>query len=248
MKKVIFVMIFASIFISACQVESVYENDEEFNELVASGNKKMTEKDSNGAIKDYTKALEIEETPEVLFSLASAKFFINDFKGALKDINKVLQMKKDSFYYVRRAEIYSAMRDSDNALDSINEAITMNDKEPWSYYIRSNLKFEKGDNQGALNDISVALTKDIRIKAERGQYYAQMAKIKFAMGDIKKALEDINKGIEIIESEQNSNNPDERLSEVEMMELYKNRADIKFAFGDTDGAQEDVKKLESFKK
>ena len=67
------------------------------------GNAKAKVGDFNGAINDFTKAIELDsENAEVYYSRGAAKFLLGDRTGALKDLNKAGELGYAEAYGVIR--------------------------------------------------------------------------------------------------------------------------------------------------
>jgi tetratricopeptide (TPR) repeat protein len=249
-------LLFLAIGLFACE-SRVFVDDSEYNDFLVSGQSKMGNGDLKGAIEDLGTAVGIKQTPETYVLLSQAKLWTGDAQGALEEINNALQMKgsrNNSDYFLRRAEIEYVLNDFPEALKDTEKALIVekefpiNKNEGWIYSVRSKIKFDMGDKQGALDDINSALLyKDEIAESNKGLYYAQRAKMKFDMDDPKAALEDLNEAIKIIEPLRDSGNTKESVAAEEIRRIYQQRADVKLALDDKEGAEKDIEKSKTFK-
>ena len=78
-----------------------------------SGNKKFDEGDYQGAIDDYSKAIELDpENPEIYISRALCKKFSKDYKGAIDDSTKAIELDPENpARYITRAYSKSYLED-----------------------------------------------------------------------------------------------------------------------------------------
>lgn len=129
MKKNLIMLVLLSFFLIGCGTEKEKNEAEQFdglatdyyyeanNKFIDSGHVKMKEGNYQGAVEDFTKA--IEELPGYAYAYgfrAWAKLETEDLEGALIDINKALELKDDAHdFYIWRAQIYRAMGDSQAA-------------------------------------------------------------------------------------------------------------------------------------
>lgn len=256
MKKCLFMLLFLTIVLFACE-RRVFVDDLEYNDFLISGQSKMGNGDLRGAIEDLKTAIGIKQDPDTYALLSQARLWTGDAQGALKEITNALQMEgasSNSTYFLRRAEIEYVLNDLPEALKDAEKALivekesSLNKNEGWIYSVRSKIKFDMGDKQGALDDINSALLyKDERLKSNKGLYYSQRAKMKFDMDDVKGALEDVNEAIKIIEPLRESGIGEESVAADEIRRIYQQRADVKLVLGDKEGAEKDIEKSKTFK-
>lgn len=186
------------------------------------GNLKIDSGDYQGAIADYSEALNVDEGYwKAYINRGNAKNQLKNYLGAIEDFNAVLAIDSGAVNaYVNRANSYKLLGDPASAIRDYDRAIRMNPDQIELYTNRSNTKYELKDYQGALEDISEA----IRRKPDYVNGYSNRAYIRKAMNDLSGALEDYSRAIEL--------KPDNS-------DLYTNRGNLKFQTGDIQGALSD---------
>jgi hypothetical protein len=91
------------------------ENIQKAKAFVNSGIEKDKHKDYNGAISEYSKALEIDaDNAEAYCKRGLSKKEIKDYKGAIEDYSKAIEIEPDGSYYYSRglAKIESGLKES----------------------------------------------------------------------------------------------------------------------------------------
>ncbi len=186
------------------------------------GNLKIDNGDYQGAIEDYSEAINVDEGYwKAYINRGNAKNQMKNYLGAIEDFNAVLAIDSGAVNaYVNRANSYKLLGDPSRAIQDYDRAIRMNPDQIELYTNRSNTKYELKDYQGALDDISEA----IRKKPDYATGYSNRAYIRKAMDDLPGAIEDYTRAIEI--------KPDNS-------DYYNNRGNLKFQTGDMQGALSD---------
>lgn len=185
---------------------------------------KAAEKFYQSAIKDYKKALKINQTSFVLYTnLAKAQTKIKDFKGAAqsyKEATTLDSIHSDPFREYGKALILIGKYDE--GLAELEKAIAINYDDFEAFFERGKLRETAKDKAPALEDYARA----IEIKPN---YEAPYLKRGILYNNVKKdyvlALNDLNKVIEI-----NKNNVD----------AYLWRGKAKYNLGDFKGADKDL--------
>ena len=85
---------------------------------------KFLNKDFQGAIDEYNKAIELDNSLyKVYNNRANAKYYIGDYEGAIEDYNKALEFTpNEGFIYYNRGNAKLALKDFNAALDDYNIA------------------------------------------------------------------------------------------------------------------------------
>ena len=116
----------------------------------------------NNAIKDFTRALEINPNyVDALINRGSAYSQLGRFNDALIDFNHALKFeKKDSELYNKRGEIYLQNNMFDQAIKDFTAAIVLNPMFSDAYLNRGRAYSEKGMPDEAMNDFNHAIKAD----------------------------------------------------------------------------------------
>jgi tetratricopeptide (TPR) repeat protein len=203
--------------------KSFHENDPAAH--LSAGDKKRNSKDFDGAIAEYTKAIEIK--PDYAFAYNDrgvAKDGKGDVDGALADYSKAIDLKPDyELAYRNRALKKRQKRDLDGALADFNKAIELKPDYAVAYAGRGDVKGRKGDFDGAIADFDKA----IELAKDDSDAYAGRGDAKRVKGDLEGALADFNQAIHLNKSDHYS---------------YYRRAGVKLDNGDLDGALADYTK------
>lgn len=169
------------------------------------GNCKRELGDNNGALSDYTKAIELSNPNNAFYSYANRgllKQDMGDYIGAIDDLTKVIEANSQDHYYAYiKGQVYVPrglakvmMGDLKGALDDLNTAINKyHFTDGYVYRIRGIVKRDLKDYEGAINDYTQA----IKSNPHEPEYYYDRSHIKYKANDIQGAFEDISKAIEI---------------------------------------------------
>lgn len=195
------------------------------HDYVDSGLDKWAEKDYDGAIADYTKAIALQpDDEEAYMRRGQAKQSKNDWDGAIADDTKAIALKPDDEYvYSIRGDAERAKGDLDSAVADYSKVIELKPDMPAAYYNRATLKRDKGDYDGAIADFSKA----IELYPGDTDSYSARGGAKTDKGDYDGATADYNKAIEL---------------DPKDWDAYNGRGVVKFAQGDYDGAIADYTK------
>jgi tetratricopeptide (TPR) repeat protein len=127
--------------------------------LVVSGNQKARDKDYDGAIADFTKAIKLgEQLPDML----RAGPYINrglayadkgDLEAGLADLNKAIKLQPNYIYaYQDRGEIYRKRNEPEKALADFNKAIKMSEQFSPAFRSRGLVLLSQGKDTEAQRD------------------------------------------------------------------------------------------------
>lgn len=169
------------------------------DDYVQTGNKKYEKRDFDGAIADYTKAIELDPKNATAYSnrgiMKKAK---GDLDGAIADCTKAIELDpKYANAYNDRGHAKKAKDDLDGALADFTKAIELNPKYAVAYCNRGLVKYHKGDLDGAITDITTA----IRINPKDADAYRKRGYVRYDQRSWKNALADFRKGCELAPGE-----------------------------------------------
>jgi tetratricopeptide (TPR) repeat protein len=127
--------------------------------LVVSGNQKARDKDYDGAIADFTKAIQLgEQLPDML----RAGPYINrglayadkgDLNAGLADLNKAIKFWPGNVYaYQDRGEIYRKRNEPEKALADFNKAIKISEQFSPAFRSRGLVLLSQGKDAVAQTD------------------------------------------------------------------------------------------------
>ena len=115
MKKILFTLALLISFSSFGQTAEEYVN---------SGNQKDDAKDYNGAISDYTKAIELNPDTAVAYSnRGNSKSNLKDYNGAISDYTKAIELTPASNAYFNRGLAKKKLEDYYGAISDYNKSI-----------------------------------------------------------------------------------------------------------------------------
>lgn len=163
--------------------------------LVKSAEAKARNRDFNGAIADYTKALEINpQLQKVWFQRAMLKTYSNDDQGAIADYGKAVEV--DPAYglaWFNRGLLRLGRKDHDGAISDLTKAIDLKPTDADTYFNRGNAFAAKGDHDRAVRDY----TKSIELKPKYASAYIYRGDCLARRGDPIGAMLDFSKAIEM---------------------------------------------------
>ena len=110
--------------------------------------------DYNAAIKDFSKALELDSNNvKAVFNRGNSLYMLNDFSNALSDFNKTIEL--DSIYpkaYNNRGLVYSRLMMDDKSLEDYNKAIELNPEFSDAFFNRGITYYNTGKLDKACED------------------------------------------------------------------------------------------------
>jgi lipoprotein NlpI len=115
--------------------------------------------DFDGAIADYTRAIELDPKYAAAYSnRGSAKQAKGDLDGAIADCNRAIELDpKDAMAHKNRGVVKKAKGDLEGAIADYNRTIELDTKYSAAYFYRGIAKQAKGDLKGAIGDINGAI-------------------------------------------------------------------------------------------
>jgi len=198
MKKILFTLALLISFSSFGQTA------EQYFEM---GNEKQDNFDYNGALADYTKAIEINPNySRAYVNRGDIKVLagFEDYYGAIADYTKAIEILKDrlttrlDYIYASRAYAKRSLGDNKGAIADYTKAIEINPNDKYSYNAMGLSKFALEDYYGAIADY----TKAMEISGVDSKYfdtyaYENRGNAKKKLGDLKGACEDFKKAVDL---------------------------------------------------
>jgi tetratricopeptide (TPR) repeat protein len=150
MKKILLLVLIFVTSVSYCQTAEEYFNK-------AYGKNEI--KDYQGAIEDYTKAIEINPNySEAYNNRGTVKTNFKDYKGAIEDYTKAIGINSNySDAYNSRGTAKSILEDYRGAIADYTKAIEINPNDSEAYNYRGDSKVQLKDYQGAIEDYTKAI-------------------------------------------------------------------------------------------
>lgn len=123
-------------------------------EYYESGIIKQNNKNYEGAISDYNKAIDIDpKFVKAYNNRGIAKSDLNDFKGAISDYTKAIEIEpNDIFAYCNRGLAKTKLKDYNGAISDYTKAISLDPQDVNSYMARGLTKHYTGNKKGAFLD------------------------------------------------------------------------------------------------
>lgn len=148
-----------------------------------------------GAMKNYTKAIEID--PQCAEAYSNRGVVLSDkgdYEGAIKDYNRAIQIDPGyELAYFNRGLEYYKHGDFDGADKDFSKALKIDAAFYQAYYNRGVVRFENGDPDGAIEDY----TKAIQANPKDTQSYINRAMVRLKKGDAEGAVEDLTKALRV---------------------------------------------------
>jgi tetratricopeptide (TPR) repeat protein len=151
--------------------------------------------DYDGAIADYTKAIELK--PDDVWGYSGrgyAKIEKGDYDGAIADYTKIIELKPDdTIGYEKRSRAKIKKGDYDGAIADLTKVIELKPDDADGYYRRGLIKHtEIDDYNGAIKDYNKA----IELFPDYGDAYYFRSYAKISKGDYDGAIADFTKMME----------------------------------------------------
>lgn len=151
--------------------------------------------DSDGAIADFTKAVELNpQFAEAYYNRGVARFHKGDADGAIADYTRAIEIApRLARAYYGRGDARYHKHDDDGAIADFTRAVEIDPRWAKAYSRRGDVRFDKGDDDGAVADH----TKAIGIDPGYANAYFGRGSARFGKGDYDGAIADYTKAIEI---------------------------------------------------
>ena len=150
--------------------------------------------DFNGAIDDFSKAIEIKPTGQVYYNRAYSKSMIKDFKGAIEDFNKTIELEyRIAETYFERGYCKDQLNNPMGAIEDYTKAIEQNVDYSDAYNNLAFTKLKQKDYKGAIKDFDKA----IKIKPDFAGAYVNRGFAKKESGDKSGACRDWETAVDL---------------------------------------------------
>jgi tetratricopeptide (TPR) repeat protein len=174
-------------------------------------------KEYEKAFRDYTVALELQETAEryvarseTAYNIASSKEkayapeqeYKVFFETAISDLTKAIALAPSDLYYNKRGIIYVQKRQYEQAIEDFTQAIAYNSQKAEYYYNRAIVKSKMKHLLDAIKDFSLAIKCDptsVAIIKSRGNCYLVLQEYSNAYKDYARAYELDSKQTDLLE-------------------------------------------------
>jgi lipoprotein NlpI len=182
------------IFVLASDLETAKASSHDAASYVQSGNEKHDRGDLDGAITDYTRAIDLNpKYANAYHNRGRVKHAKGDLDGALADFTSALALApKHALAYYNRGNAKYAKGALDGALADYSRALALDPKYTDAYHNRGLAKAHKGDLDGAIADYSRAIDIDPKYAAayrSRGYTRYNQRSWTDALVDLRKASE-----------------------------------------------------------
>jgi TonB family protein len=164
-------------------------------EYLARGKARLAKDDAQGAIADFTKAIELDQQSfDAYFQRLIARVRIDDPDGVLADANKLIEINpRSSDAYFARGNARMLKLDLDGSIADFSKAIELNPQSSLAWSHRGIARKNKGDLDGSIADY----TKAIELEPRDAMSYANRGVLLMSKGDLDGAIADFTKGMEL---------------------------------------------------
>jgi tetratricopeptide (TPR) repeat protein len=182
--------------------------------------------DIDGAIADFTRAIELHPKYSTAYTNRGlAKKNKGDLNGAIADCTRAIELDpKDAGAYSNRGIAKQAQGDLNGAIADYTRALELDPKYAKGYANRGIAKEEKGDMEGAIADC----TRAIKLDPRYAPAYSTRGLAKKNKGDLNEAITDYTRAVEL---------------DPKYANAYYNRGLAKVGKGDIDGAIADYTRV-----
>lgn len=145
------------------------------------------------AIEYYNTANSKDASPVVYNRISMCNWELGNYDAALASINQALNMDSTDISYMSlKANIYYETGSVKSAIEEWDKVLALYPDNSWGYYRRGWFKELSGDNEGALEDLSMSIVLDPEYTyayASRGDVYIKLGKKDLAESDYRKIIE-----------------------------------------------------------
>lgn len=165
-----------------------------FSSLFYRGNIRMSLGDSQGAVRDYNHAIEVDSTDARAFvQRGQAENALGRSGNALKSYSQAIRLDPNlAAAYLNRCLTKSNMNDQPGAISDCTEATGINPNLITAYQNRGLAYHRAGNYRGAISDLNVA----IKLDGEDATSYYQRGLIRLDLQDKDGAIDDFNTAIQ----------------------------------------------------
>ena len=165
-----------------------------FSSLFYRGNLRMSLGDSQGAVRDYNQAIEVDSTDARAFvQRGQAENALGRSGNALKSYSQAIRLDPNlAAAYLNRCLTKSNLNDQSGAISDCTEATGINPNLITAYQNRGLAYHRAGNYRGAISDLNVA----IKLDGEDATSYYQRGLIRLDLQDKEGAIGDFNTAIQ----------------------------------------------------
>lgn len=142
-------------------------------EYLKSGITKHNSKDYEGAIKDYTKAIQLDKNlRDGYFNRGICELALQDIKAAKKDLDKTIELDPTFVKaYYSRATVSVSQQKYAEALPDLDKTIELDPTTPKALTLRGQIRAQTGNKKGACEDFNKAKENgDLKADKYLGQF------------------------------------------------------------------------------
>lgn len=159
------------------------------------GERRLEEKDYEGAIAEFNRALDLNpDDLYAFFNRAAAYNALGEYSAALEDLDRALDIDPElDRAYSSKGIVYSSMGEYDRAVNNFNEAIELNSSSAEAYFGLALINTKQGETPLALTNYTQAIDLDsnyVEAYYGRGLSYRRQ-------GDYERAIADFDEAIRI---------------------------------------------------
>ena len=163
-------------------------------DFISLGGAKANRKDYQGAIADYTQAVQISpNNPDAYYQRGVANNQLNNYQAALEDFNQVLRLSpKNTFAYAQRGLAHVGLKDYQGALADSDQIIQITRLAPnptnyiLAYSVRAVAHIGLGQKQEAMADVQKAEEQAKILQSQRAS--ADSQKVSNQLSSVRKTV------------------------------------------------------------
>jgi|GEM_PF-3805091 len=192
------------------------------------GDARAAKGDLDGAIADYTKAIELKpDYAEAYNNRGIAWVDKGEYDKAIEDFSRAVELKPDlAQAYYNRGNAWANKGEYDRAIEDYTKAIELKPDYAAAYNNRGFARAEMGDLNGAIADY----TKAVELNPQDARAYNNRGNAKYYKGDLDGAIEDLTKAIKL--------KPDYARAYLKRGDAFYRKGDIENAIKDYSRARE----------
>ncbi len=177
-------------FTSEVNATSKKLNPSSYEYHIEIGLEKSRKNDYEGAIEDFTKAIELNpDKDDAYIERGIAKYQLEDYEGAIEDFTKAIELYQDNQNAIFwRGFTKYELEDYEGAVEDFTQVIELNPDDGDAYFERGIAKYELEDYEGAVEDFTQVI--------ELNPYDELLSSALYFRGDTKYQLEDYEGAIE----------------------------------------------------
>ena len=173
---------------------------------------KQNKEDYQGAIEDFTKAIELQpDYFQAYYERGLVHSDQLDERAAIEDFTQAIELQPDYFpAYYNRGIVHRNQGDNKAAIEDFNQAIELQPDYFPAYYNRGIAYRNRGDNQRAIEDFTQA----IELQPDYAIAYFNRGFVRSKQGDNQGAIEDYQKALNLYQKQGNT-----KLSQIALQKI-----------------------------